>query len=191
MQIDKSQMLEFASIVAASVVEALESKGLLGTPQPKEKPDKTKSAYAKTEALLYHYNGFKRIIQERKKEIETLRTCGVPKKSASIVEYTPKSNTPKGIKLEDETVESMIVNVERGVETTLRVIESIDSAMDKLKGDPYYDILPMTYFEGRTQDDIADHLGCSQVSVSKNKNRIVKELALLLFTDQAIKDMIG
>lgn len=190
MQIDKSTMLEFASIVAASVVEALESKGLLGTPQPKEKPDKTKSAYAKTEALLYHYNGFKRIIQERKKEIETLRTYGVPKKSASIVEYTPKSSNVKGIVLEDDTVESMVANVQRSVEGTVQAIDLIDKSMDALKGDPYFCILEMRYFEGRTQDDIADHLGCSQVTVSKNKNRLVRELSMRLFPNQAINEML-
>ena len=190
MQMDKSQMLEFASIVAASVVEALESKGIIGNPQPTEKPDRSKSAYAKTEALLYHYNGFKRIVQERKLEIETLRKYGVPKKSPSIVEYTPKSSTVHGITLEDDTVETMIHNVERSVEGTVHVISLIDKSMDALRGDPYFCILEMRYFEGRTQDDIADHLGCSQVTVSKNKNRLVRELSMRLFPNQAINEML-
>ena len=186
----KSDMLEFASIVAASVVDALESKGLLGTPQVKEKPDRSKSAYAKTEALLYHYNGFKRIIQERELEIETLRKYGVPKKSPSIVEYTPKSGTVHGLTLEDDTVESMVCNVQRSVEGTVQAIHLIDKGMDALQGDPYFCILEMRYFEGRTQEDIADHLGCSQVTVSKNKNRLVRELSMRLFPNQAINEML-
>ena len=190
MQIDKSTMQEFASLVAASVVEALESKGLIGNTQPKDKPDRSKSAYSKTEALLYNYNGFKRIIHERKLEIETLRRCGVPKKSTSIVEYTPKSGTVHGITLEDDTVEHMIANVERSVEGTVQVISLIDRGMDALRGDPYYCILEMRYFEGRTQEDIADHLGCSQVTISKNKNRLVRELSMRLFPDQAITEML-
>lgn len=183
-------MLEFASIVAASVVEALESKGYLGNAQPKEKPDRSKSAYAKTEALLYHYNGFKRIIQERALEIETLRKYGVPKKSPSIVEYTPKSGTVHGLTLEDDTVESMIHNVERSVEGTVHIISLINKSMDALRNDPYFCILEMRYFEGRTQEDIADHLGCSQVTVSKNKNRLVRELSMRLFPNQAINEML-
>ena len=183
-------MQEFASLVAASVVEALESKGLIGNTQPKDKPDRSKSAYSKTEALLYNYNGFKRIIHERKLEIETLRRCGVPKKSTSIVEYTPKSGTVHGITLEDDTVEHMIANVERSVEGTVQVISLIDRGMDALRGDPYYCILEMRYFEGRTQEDIADHLGCSQVTISKNKNRLVRELSMRLFPDQAITEML-
>lgn len=190
MQIEKSEMQEFARLVAASVVEALESKGLLGIPVQKQDKPKSKSAYAKTEALLYNYHGFKRIIHEHKLEIETLRRCGIPKKSTSIVEYTPKSGTVHGIVLEDDTVESMIANVERSVEGTVQAISLIDKAMDTLKGDPYYCILEMRYFEGRTQEDIADHLGCSQVTISKNKNRLVRELSMRLFPNQTINEML-
>ena len=190
MQIEKSELQEFASIIATAVVEALESKGMIGTAQPQEKPDRTKSAYAKTEALLYNYNGFKRIVHERKLEIETLRRCGIPKKSTSIVEYTPKTGTVHGIVLEDDTVENMIANVERSVEGTVHIISLINKSMDALRGDPYYCILEMRYFEGRTQEDIADHLGCSQVTISKNKNRLVRELSMRLFPNQAITEML-
>lgn len=190
MQIEKSELQEFARLVATAVVESLESKGIVRTTQPKDKPDKTKSAYAKTEALLYHYHGFKRIVQERALEIETLKKYGVPKKSPSIVEYAPKSGTVHGITLEDDTVEAMIGNVQRSVEGTVEAIRLIDKSMDALRGDPYFCILEMRYFEGRTQEDIADHLGCSQVTVSKNKNRLVRELSMRLFPNQAINEML-
>lgn len=188
MQIDEQTLHKFASMIAASVIEALESKGIIGTSTTK--PSNSKSAYAKTEALLYHYNGFKRLIKDRKLEIETLRKCGVPKKSPSIVEYTSKSGTVHGLTLEDDTVEAMITNVERSVEGTVQAISLIDKSMDVLRSDPYFCILEMRYFEGRTQEDIADYLGCSQVTVSKNKNRLVRELSMQLFPNQAIAEML-
>lgn len=189
MQIEKQDMMEFASMVATAVVEALEKKNVLNVGSANPKPEKT--AYQKTEQLLYNYNGFKRIIKERELEIETLRTYGVPKKSCSIVEYSQKSGTVHGITLEDESVDAAIRTVQASVQGTVQAIALIDKCMDALKSDPYYCILEMRYFEGRTQEDIADTLGCSQVTISKNKSRLIKELSIRLFPNQAIDEMMN
>jgi len=72
--LEKQQMLEFADIVAQAVVKAINSQNVGKVQTQKQE----KSAYQKTEQLLYNYNGFKRIIQERKLEIEELKLYGVP-----------------------------------------------------------------------------------------------------------------
>lgn len=187
MSLAKYEMIELAEMVATTVVEILEKKGLIGTPEPAPKTEKT--AYQKTEQLLYNYNGFKRVVEERLQEIEDLKKYGIPRSSA-VTEYVQKGGIPKGIVLEEESVEGAIANVQRSVETTVEAISLIDKAMDSLKTDPYFDILRMRYFEGRTQEDIAEHLGCSQVTVSKNKNRLVRELSMRLFPNQAISEMM-
>lgn len=191
MQITKSEMLEFADIIAKSVVTTLEQRGLVTAQSANEKPRCTeKSAYAKTETLLYNYNGFKRVIEERQQEIEDLRKYGVPNKRG-VNEYVQKGGMPHGIVLDEESVDSAIRSVQASVEGTVQAISLIDKCMDALKSDPYYCILEMRYFEGRTQEDIADHLGCSQVTISKNKNRLVKELSIRLFPHQAIQEMMN
>jgi DNA-directed RNA polymerase specialized sigma subunit len=134
--------------------------------------------------------GFKKIVEERMKEIETLRECGVPQKSASIVEYSSKSGTVHGLATVEESVEAAVRSVEESVRGTVEAIALIDKCMDAISTDPYYDILPMRYFEGRTQEDIAEWYGVSQVSISKNKGRLVKELSLRLFPDQAIAELM-
>ena len=63
--------------------------------------------------------------------------------------------------------------------------------MDALKSDPYYKILEMRYFEGRTQEDIALEFGVTQVTISTNKSRLVKALAMRLFPDQVIGEMLA
>ena len=70
----------------------------------------------------------------------------------------------------------------------MHVISMIDRYMGELRKDPYYDILEMRYFEGRTQEDIALTMGCSQVTISNNKSRLVKELAMRIFPDQVIRE---
>lgn len=182
----REEMLELSKLITTSVVDALESKGLLGTPKPQEK-----SVYKKTELLLYNYMNFKRIIAERELEIEGIKKHGVPTKSPSIVEYTPRSKTVHGLSTVEESVDAAIRSVEASVHDTVQVISLIDKCMETMKTDPYYCILEMRYFEGRTQEDIADHLGCSQVSVSKNKNRLIKELSIKLFPNQAVLEMMN
>ena len=87
-------------------------------------------------------------------------------------------------------MEAAVRSVEESVHDIVQAIELIDNCMASLSSDPYYDILEMRYFEGRTQEDIADYYKCSQVTISKNKSRLVKELALKLFPNQVIKEMM-
>ena len=193
MQMEKSDMMEFATMVASAVVDALEGKKVIntgGSYQPDVKHEKEMTAYQKTEKLLFKYMDFVRIVEERKAEIESLRKYGVPQKSLSIVEYSPGGGVPKGLCLEEEAVEAAVRSVEDSVHDIVQAIELIDKCMQSLSNDPYYDILEMRYFEGRTQEDIADYYNCSQVTISKNKSRLVKELALKLFPNQVIKEMM-
>ena len=187
---EKSEMIEFATIVAGAVVDALEGKKVIncGHNVVHNKPEK--SAYSKTEALLYNYNGFKRIVEEREEEIAEILTYGVPQ-NKGVREFVQKGGMPHGLVTEEEAVNNAVASIRHSVEGTIAAINLIDKAMDGLRNDPYYEVLPMTYFEGRTQEDIADYIGCSQVSISKNKNRLVKELSLKLFPDQVIREMLS
>lgn len=185
MQIDNSIMLEFADIVAKAVIKALEGKNVNANPKTE------KTAYQQTEQLLYNYLGLKRIVEERKQEIADLRKYGVPKKCGGVTEYVQKGGLPGGIVLEEESVESAVANVQRSVEGTVAVIVLIDKCMAALKTDPYYPILEMRYFEGRTQEDIAIALGCNQATIARNKSRLVKELAMRLFPDKVTAEMMS
>lgn len=180
----REQMLEFAELVAQAVVKALEGK----TPAA---PKQEKTAYQKTEQLLFNYMGFKRIVREKMEEIEDIKRFGVPKKCGGVTEFVQKGGLPRGLVLEEESVEDAVRNVERSVRETVQVIALIDKCMAALKHDPYYPILEMRYFEGRTQEDIAVTLGCNQATIARNKSRLVKELAMRLFPDQVAAEMIN
>lgn len=184
MDINKQELIE---IISATVRETVVQLGL-GNPKPKIAE---KTAYAKTEALLYNYNDFKRIINERMLEIDDLRKYGVPKKAKDITAYNATGGgMVKGIVLEEESVEDAVRKIEHSIASMQEAITLLDSCMSKLKSDPYYKILEYRYIEGRTQEDIAGILNCSQVTISKNKNRLVKELAMRLFPSQFASEMI-
>ena len=188
----RQQMVELADLISKSVVEALKESGLVGKADTVVTPKKNeKTAYQKTEQLLFNYNGFKRIVEERKQEIADLRKYGVPGKSAmSGGERVQTSRTNKGIVLPEDAVEDAVRNVERSVQGTVQAITLIDKCMAALKNDPYYDILPMRYFEGRTLEDIGVYLGCDHSTVSRNRSRLVRELAMRLFPDEVVNEMM-
>lgn len=193
MQIEKSEMIELAELVATSVVTALEKKGLIGGTTTNNtvvnKPAHSeRSAYSKAEQLLYNYRNFKRIVQERMLEIEDIKKYGVPQSCGSGGERVQASRTNVGIVLPEESVESAIRAVQASVEGTVQALALIDKCMAALKQDPYYKILEMRYFDGRTQEDIALEFGCTQKTISINKSRLVKELALRLFPNQVIDE---
>lgn len=185
MKLNHDELNEIISFVVTKTLDTLEERGLI-----RGKKDE-KTAYQKTEQLLYNYRGFKRIVGERLQEIEDLKKFGVPTKSKSIVEYVPHADgTVQGIVLDEESVQDAIASVQASVQSTVQVISKIDRCMAQLRNDPYYCILEMRYFEGRTQEDIALELKCAQQTVSKNKNRLVRELSMRLFPDQVAQEML-
>lgn len=200
MNLEKQELAELISTVvketikelgigANSITNTVEGVPLKGGNVEADPSKGGKTAYQKTEQLLFNYRAFKRIVQERMQEVEDLKRYGVPGKAASY-EYTPHSNTVHGLTLPADSVEVAVQKVLASVESTVQAIALIDKCMASLKGDPYYAILEMRYFEGRTQEDIAMQLGCAQKTISQNKGRLVKELAMRLFPNQVIDEIM-
>ena len=185
MQIDKPTLESITQLVVKTTIETLEDKGLLKSDK------KERSAYQKTEQLLYNYNGLKRVVEDRMKEIEEIKQYGVPTKSKSITQFGGASGTVRGIVLEEESVESAVRNILASVQDTVQVIDKINKCMDKLRSDQYFDTLQMLYFEGQTMEAIAIYYGCGVATVSRNKNRLVRELSLLLFPDEVVREMMN
>ena len=193
MNITKNEMLELAEMVATAVVEALEKKQAYTVVDKPDKPDRPEkrelTAYQKTEQLLYNYNNFKKIIAERMVEIEEIKQYGV-RKDVSVQEYVQKGGMPHGLVLTEESVDAAVRTVQRSVQDTVQAVSLIDRCMESLKHDPYYKVLEMRYFEGRTQEDIALEFKCNQATIARNKSRLVKELSIRLFPNQVINEIM-
>lgn len=184
-------MVELAELISKSVVNALKESGLVGKTESVTPKKSEKTAYQKTEQLLFNYNGFLRIVEERKQEIADLRKYGVPGKSAmSGGERVQSSRSNVGIVLPEDAVEDAVRNVERSVQGTVQAVALIDKCMAALKNDPYYKVLEMRYFEGRTLEDIGVYFGCDHTTISRNKNRLVRELSMRLFPDEVVNEMM-
>lgn len=167
---------EIIEKTAQAVVSELKSNGLL--------KDRKQTPFQKTEILLYNYNDFKEAVEDKHMQIETIQEEGVPKKSASITSFSGEQVTYA--KSEAEKAEEMIYSIEQSIQVTCKFINVIDAALNSLKGDLYYEIIPMKYFEGKTREDIASFFDCDVKTISRNKNRLINKLQIRLFSDEFI-----
>ena len=191
MQIEKQDFVELANIIAKTVADTLEKRLNLQSASANGNPKMEKTAYQKTEQLLYNYVGLKRIVKERNQEIEEIKKHGVPQTCGANNERVQNGNLPHGIVLPEESIESRIAAIQASVKGVVDVLNMIDKAMSTIQSDPYYKVLEYRYFDGRTQEDIAFEFGCSQVTISNNKSRLVRELALRLFPNDVVKEYMS
>lgn len=73
--------------------------------------------------------------------------------------------------------------------STKKIVQKIEEALDDISNDIYFDIIPMFYFDNRTREDIADHFNTSTKTITRNKNKLVNQLKLRLFSDDVIYEL--
>lgn len=74
-------------------------------------------------------------------------------------------------------------------EDTVKTVEMIEAALRTIEDDPYYDVIPMFYFDHATRESIALDFETSVTTISRNKARLLGKLAPLLFSDDVIYDL--
>lgn len=181
MQIEK---LDLESIIKETVKATILELGI-GKAQHKEE----RSAFQKTELLLWNYNSFKRVIKEKEEQIADLRKYGVPHKGSAVHTYTGDNNV-HGLSTVDETVENAVHTVQSSVQEIKSVINMVDNAMNSIKNDEFYPILELRYFNGMSQSEIANALNCTQQNISYHKNRLVRELSMRIFPNDVAKELL-
>ena len=186
---NRQEMVELADLISKSVVNALKESGLVGKTETVVQKKKEMSAYQKTEALLFAYVNFKKIIFEKQEEMAEIRKYGVPSKSSmSGGERVKSSRNTQGLMTFDESVEIAIANIESSFEEVDKAINMVDSALSKIKNEPYYNIIPLFYFNGCTLEDIGIQFGCDHSTISRNKSKLVKSLSAWLFPNDTVKE---
>lgn len=73
---------------------------------------------------------------------------------------------------------------------TAEVLENVEGALHDLEKDPYFDVITRFYFDGQSREFIAQARGASVTTITRNKARLLKELAPRLFSDDVIKDLL-
>lgn len=74
-------------------------------------------------------------------------------------------------------------------ELSNKFVDIIDQALNDIRDDPYYDIIPMIYFEGQTREKIAEYFDTSVRTITRNKTRLINRLKILIFSDEVIYEL--
>lgn len=164
------------SKTAREVVSELKKSNML--------KENKQTPFQKTETLLYNYNNFKQLIEDKYNQIKMIQEDGVPKKSSSITSFSDAGNFE--VKCEMEKCEDMIHAISQSIKSTENFIKLIDDALNGISDDPYYDIIPMRYFASMRNESIADYYNVDVRTISRNKNRLINLLQIRLFSDEFI-----
>lgn len=92
-------------------------------------------------------------------------------------------------KLEELLRDYPVLKTIQDKEYTIKLVVKIEDALDKIKDDPYYDVIEMFYFENRTREYIALEYDSSVTTISRNKTRLLNQLSLMLFSDDVIFEL--
>lgn len=72
---------------------------------------------------------------------------------------------------------------------TKRLCQKIETAMNTIRGDYYFEIIALYYFEQMTREEVAEHFCTSETTISRNKKRLIENLSAVLFSDELIYDL--
>ena len=145
------------------------------------------NSFQKTEQLLYRRQDFIDAVESKELQIKELKEYGLKQKSKSITRYGVGSGE---VKTEQEKLDDKIKSIEDSIDDTKRYINFIDTSLNRLKDDKFFQIIEMKYFKDMTHEEIGFKLEVDASTVSRNKNRLINKLAIYLFPDDKLNEMM-
>lgn len=139
------------------------------------------SYYKRVELLLYNYNNLKEALKNKDEDINYIKENGLPEKSGSIVVYQTGGGNVTG----QERYSLLIEKYELEKLETLRELNRINNALDKIKDDKYYLVIEKKYLSNKkyTEEEIAEELNKDQSTITRNKKRLINTIKTILFPE--------
>lgn len=75
--------------------------------------------------------------------------------------------------------------------TAHELVRRIEKALTFIQQDPYYDIITLYYIGGRSREQLASKYNTTVTTISRNKARLIKQLQVILFTADYIRQHLS
>lgn len=139
--------------------------------------------FRETEILLYNYPALKLKIAEDEEFLYNPDAVTKPPvdRSKDIVIFSTRNTGSHGLDMDQYTQ-----GVKSSMMRTRQAVLRIDRALETIKDDKYYGIIPMRYWDSITFEDIAFSFECDESTVRRNKSRLVNKLKIVLFGIDAL-----
>ena len=143
-----------------------------------------RNAYLATERRLRAYPALKANIERYEADIKDIAREDMGKSADIVMFQTHSGKTPER-DLEELRQEKIFRLTER-LHRDTREAKEMEVALDYIKGQEYYCIIPMIYFEGRSQKDIEKELHCDRSTIWRNRKALVMKMSVVLYGADAI-----
>ena len=152
------------------------------------KTEKQLTPFQKTEKLLSKLSLLKGAIDSKNMLIEDLKKEGITIQKREIGVNVQSSKTYLS---ELEKVENRIEKLQEEILRIENVVNMVERALETIKNNKHYDIIVMKYFEELTFEHIAEKLNISVITAKRYKNYMIRQLQLVIFSDDVIKNMLN
>ncbi|WP_094607751.1 hypothetical protein SPSIL_008860 [Sporomusa silvacetica DSM 10669] len=176
----EAKEVNIQKIIEQAVDKAVKATMFLGADQARTE---TKNLFKQTEIRLYAYSELRNNIAKYNLDIKDLR-CESPGRSKDIASFSTHGG---GIKFtEEEIQEARIMILQKKIYRDQTEIDEIEFALEAVQNDEYYPIIEMRYFKGMKDDKIAEIVSCDPSTIRRNKNRMIRRIAVKLYGAQAV-----
>lgn len=152
------------------------------------KTEKQLTPFQKTEKLLSELSLLKGAIDSKNMLIEDLKKEGI---SIQKRETGVNVQSSKVYLSELEKVENRIEKLQEEIVRIENVVNMVERALGTIRNNKYYDIIEMKYFDDLTFEHISEKLNISVITAKRYKNKMIRQLQLVIFSDDVIKNILN
>ena len=152
------------------------------------KTEKQLTPFQKTEKLLSELSLLKGAIDSKNMLIEDLKKEGI---SIQKRETGVNVQSSKVYLSELEKVENRIEKLQEEIVRIKNVVNMVERALGTIRNNKYYDIIEMKYFDDLTFEHISEKLDISVITAKRYKNKMIRQLQLVIFSDDVIKNILN
>lgn len=174
---------EVVKLIRKSVDEAVKKAAEAIIKANKELDAAQRNYFKETERLLYSLPALR--LKVAQDEEDLANGLLVPKERSKDI-VCPTGSSSYGPHDPLAQAERYIADRKASMERTKREIQRIDRALETIQDDPYYEIIPMKYWDLLSPEEIAERLNCDERTYRRHKNRLVNKLKVVLFGADAL-----
>ena len=152
------------------------------------KTEKQLTPFQKTEKLLSELSLLKGASDSKNMLIEDLKKEGI---SIQKRETGVNVQSSKVYLSELEKVENRIEKLQEEITRIENVVNMVERALGTIRNNKYYDIIEMKYFDDLTFEHISEKLDISVITAKRYKNKMIRQLQLVIFSDDVIKNILN
>lgn len=171
--------------ILQEIIQKAVEQGIKAGYQVAKKESKHKfNAYRATEERLYSLPVLIGKVEKDRERLQELKQDPhLPRRSKDICRFKRA-----GVRLTDEEiVDALKQDLQAKIAGDEFEIQTVQEALEIVKGDPQYRTLAGRYFDNISDGEIARELKCDESTVWRNRKRLVKRVAVRLYGVEAVQ----